>query len=87
MSFQLEFSDNAKEDIAAFKKAGNKAVLKKLFKLLNELSEDPFTGTGKPEMLKHQLTGCWSRRVSKEHRLVYLVSGDRVFILSVRGHY
>jgi toxin YoeB len=47
----------------------------------------PFTGTGKPELLKHKLSGIWSRRINKEHRLIYEVKDDIVFILSVRGHY
>jgi toxin YoeB len=55
--------------------------------LLDELSKHPFEGTGKPEPLKHQLTGCWSRRINREHRLVYEVSGDSVWVLSAYGHY
>lgn len=58
MSFHLDFSDQAKSEIDDHKKAGNKAVLKKLLNLLNELSEHPFEGTGKPEALKHNLSGC-----------------------------
>ncbi|WP_317132751.1 Txe/YoeB family addiction module toxin [Pedobacter sp. BS3] len=69
------------------KKTGNKAVLNKLLNLLKELSEHPFTGTGKPEPLKHSLSGMWSRRINKEHRLVYEVKESVVFILSVKGHY
>lgn len=87
MSFHLDFSDQAKSEIDDHKKAGNKAVLKKLLNLLNELSEHPFEGTGKPEALKHNLSGCWSRRINNEHRLVYEVSSDIVYIISVKGHY
>jgi toxin YoeB len=61
MAFHLDFTDQAKRDIEWHKKSGNKAVLNKLFILLNELMENPFEGTGKPEPLKHQLSGCWSR--------------------------
>lgn len=57
MGYQLNFTNKAKEDIAAHKKSGNKAVLNKLLKLLEELTEHPFTGTGKPEALKHNLAG------------------------------
>jgi len=71
MSYHLDFTDSAKKDIAFFKKSGNKAILKKLFLLLNEIAEHPYSGTGQPEALKHQLSGCWSRRINKEHRLVY----------------
>jgi toxin YoeB len=87
MGYHLNFTDKAKEDIEAHKKAGNKAVLNKLLKLLEELPEHPFTGTGKPEVLKHSLSGCWSRRINQEHRLVYEVSDDTVIVLSAKGHY
>lgn len=87
MSFHLDFSDQAKSEIDDHKKAGNKAVLKKLLNLLNELSEHPFEGTGKPEALKHNLSGFWSRRINNEHRLVYEASSDIVYIISVKGHY
>jgi toxin YoeB len=87
MGYHLDFTGKAKEDIEAHKKAGNKAVLNKLLKLLEELSEHPFTGTGKPEALKHGLSGCWSRRINQEHRLVYEVSDNIVVVLSAKGHY
>ena len=85
--YHLDFTDKANEDIAAHRKAGNKAVLSKLLVLLEELAEHPFTGTGKPEPLKHNLSGMWSRRINKEHRLIYEVEENTVFILSAKGHY
>jgi len=87
MEYHLDFSDKANDDIIAHKKAGNKAVLNKLFVLLEELTKHPFTGTGKPEPLKYQLAGMWSRRINKEHRLIYEVEQNTVFILSAKGHY
>lgn len=87
MVYNLDFTDRAKADIESHKMAGNRAVLNKLLKLLHELAEHPFTGTGKPEALKHDLSGYWSRRINKEHRLVYEVSDDIVFILSAKWHY
>lgn len=87
MGYYLNFTDQAKKDIAAHQQAGNKAVLKKLLKLLEEINEHPFKGTGKPEALKHDLAGCWSRRINQEHRLVYEVSDDTVIVLSAKGHY
>lgn len=57
MSLFLDFSDQAMEDIAYHKKSGNKLILKKLFVLLNEIADHPFTGTGKPEALKYNLSG------------------------------
>lgn len=87
MSYHLDFSNQAKSDIEFYKKSGNKAVLKKIFTLLNELTEHPFEGTGKPEALKYNLAGYWSRRINQEHRLVYEVIEDTVFLHSARGHY
>lgn len=87
MEYHLDFTDKAKEDIANHQKTGNKSVLKKLFTLLEELEHHPYSGTGKPELLKYELSGLWSRRINKEHRLIYEVEGDIVFILSAKGHY
>ncbi len=87
MAFELDFTANAKEDIEKHKKSGNKAVIKKLATLFNELTTDPFSGTGKPESLKYQLSGCWSRRINQEHRLVYQVKNNIVTVLSAFGHY
>jgi len=87
MSYFLDFSQQAQRDIEFLKKTGNKAVLKKLYILLNELTEHPYTGTGKPEQLKYILAGTWSRRINQEHRLIYEVNEDSIYILSTKGHY
>lgn len=87
MEYHLDFTEQAQQDINVHKKAGNKAVLKKLQILLTELIEHPFTGTGKPEPLKHQLRGFWSRRITTEHRLIYKVIEPDVVIISALGHY
>lgn len=87
MSYHLDFSKQALKDIDFHKKSGDKTILKKLFVLLYELTEHPFTGTGKPEQLKYNLTGLWSRRINREHRLIYEVIDDRILIHSVKGHY
>ena len=87
MSLHLDFSEQAKKDINDHKISGNKAILKKILGLLNEISEHPFEGTGKPEPLKYQLSGMWSRRISHEHRIVYEVNGDIIYIHSLKGHY
>ncbi|WP_425391831.1 Txe/YoeB family addiction module toxin [Ekhidna sp.] len=73
MSYTLEFSDQALEDIEKHKKAGDQSILKKIQRLLNELMEHPKTGTGQPEMLKHELAGLYSRRINRKHRLVYSI--------------
>ncbi|MET3129651.1 toxin YoeB [Arcicella rosea] len=88
MSYRLDFTKQAQDDIEFHKKSGNKAVIKKLLTLLEELAEHPFTGTGKPEALKYDLTGLWSRRINHEHRLVYEVVGNTiVVIVASKGHY
>ncbi len=71
------------------RKSGNKAVLKKLDVLLNELTEHPYSGTGHVERLKHYGEQTWSRRISDKHRLVYRVYEEvvLVLVLSAYGHY
>lgn len=59
----------------------------RLVRLINEAAREPFTGLGKPEPLRHKLSGCWSRRISEEHRLVYRVSPEAITIISCRDHY
>ncbi len=56
-------------------------------RLIREVQRDPFVGLGKPEPLRHELAGCWSRRINQEHRLVYEVLPDRVCLLACRHHY
>jgi toxin YoeB len=58
-----------------------------LYILFNELTDHPFTGTGKPEPLRYDLSGLWSRRINREHRLVYEVEDNIVVVLSAKGHY
>ncbi len=89
MSYILEFSETALSDIEKHKKFGDKAVLKKIEKLLEELMEHPTSGTGHPENLKHDLAGLYSRRINKKHRLVYSIKEDviTVHVLSAWTHY
>ncbi|GJM63605.1 Txe/YoeB family addiction module toxin [Persicobacter diffluens] len=89
MSYTLEFSKTALADIEKHKKSGDKALLKKIAKLLNELLEHPTTGTGQPEKLKHHLQGLYSRRINQKHRLVYSIKDEivTVYVLSAHGHY
>lgn len=84
---ELRLTDTAKEDIRFFVSAGQKVVLKKIERLLSEIEKTPFTGTGKPEALKYSLSGMWSRRINREHRIVYEVTEKIVFIHSLKGHY
>ncbi len=65
----------------------DKATLKRINELIKDLRRDPFHGIGKPEPLKHDLSGLWSRRIDEKNRLVYTADGDTVTILSCKGHY
>ena len=65
----------------------DKKIRTKIIKLLNEIVETPFRGTGKPEALKYNLNGHWSRRITKEHRLVYQVTQDAIIVISCKFHY
>ena len=89
MKYTLEFTKIALSDIKKHKKSGDRLTLKKLDKLLNELMVHPRTGTGKPEQLKHDLEGLYSRRINKKHRLVYDIKDEvvTVIVLSAHSHY
>ncbi|WP_423149000.1 Txe/YoeB family addiction module toxin [Rubrolithibacter danxiaensis] len=65
----------------------DRTLLKKINSLIKEIESTPFEGTGKPELLKHNLAGWWSRRINLEHRLVYKVENDSIIILQCRYHY
>lgn len=88
MIYELNFSSQAKEDLAKLKKYDTKSY-KKVGKLLEQLQTHPTTGTGKPEQLKHNLSGLWSKRIDKKDRLVYKIDegGTKIEILSALGHY
>ncbi len=83
----VEYSYKAKEDIDFFKGSGDSKILKRIRQVIESIQQNPFKGIGKPKPLKYNLAGTWSRRINKEHRVIYEVSEDRVFILSLRGHY
>ena len=87
--FRLKIEPKASLDLAKHKKSGNQASIKKITKILVELSETPFEGIGKPEALKHGLAGFWSREINSKDRIIYRVEYDivTVFIISAMGHY
>jgi toxin YoeB len=80
MSHVLEFTKVALADIEKHKKAGDKSVLKKIAKLLNELKENPTDGTGRIELMKYGLSGKFSRRINHKHRLVYTINQETVTV-------
>lgn len=89
MKYSLEFTQIALTDIEKHKKSGDRTTLKKINQLLNELMEHPRTGTGKPEKLKYDLEGLYSRRINRKHRLVYEIKDEivTVVVLSAHSHY
>jgi toxin YoeB len=67
--------------------ANDKKMRDRIVELLKAIIQDPFKVIGKPEPLKHRLKGCWSRRINKEHRLVYQVTNDTIIVISCKFHY
>ena len=84
---EVIFLPNAQDDLNYWIKIGNKAVLKKIANLVQAIKNELYTGIGKPEKLKHDLTGTWSRRINHEHRIIYEIVDEKVLILSAKGHY
>jgi toxin YoeB len=87
--YSVEFEPLARKDLKAHFKSGDQASIKKLSKILLELVETPYSGEGKPEELKYELTGFWSRQINKKDRMIYKVEEDivTVIIISAMGHY
>ena len=88
---EVIYSEKAQKDREYWRKSGNKNVLKKIADLIEDIQLHPFEGIGKPEQLKHHLTGRWSRRINQEHRIIYKVTAENTIeildILSLKGHY
>lgn len=83
---RLVWDQSAWEDYVYWQRA-DRAVLRRVNRLIDAVLRDPYEGIGKPERLRYGAPGAWSRRVTEEHRLVYLVDGDDLIILQVRYHY
>jgi toxin YoeB len=83
---QLVFDNDAFEDFCNWAIYDQK-IFRKILELIKSVKRTPFKGIGKPELLKFDKSGYWSRRITDEHRLVYKVIDDRIFIVSCRGHY
>jgi toxin YoeB len=88
---EVIYSEKAQKDREFWKKSGNKAVMNKITALIKDIQLHPFEGIGKPEPLKYQLSGKWSRRINHEHRIIYQVTEQNTIeildILSLKGHY
>ncbi|MCH5598090.1 Txe/YoeB family addiction module toxin [Niabella ginsengisoli] len=83
---KVQFSPDAIAQFQKFK-SGNQKLAFKIFDLISDIQNTPFTGLGKPEALKGNFSGFWSRRINDEHRLVYSVTDDLIIIYSCYGHY
>jgi toxin YoeB len=84
---EIKFTDDANRDLEYWKKTHNVKVLKRIRELLEAILQDPYKGIGDPEVLKHQLSGYWSRHINLEHRLVYKISGNVITVISCRFYY
>lgn len=82
----LAWSDDAWDDYLYWQKQ-DKQILKRINSLIKDIKRQPFIGIGEPEPLKHNWSGYWSRRINREHRIVYKVTDDCLFIAQCRYHY
>ena len=83
---RLVFSDEAWDDYLHWQKQDRKMV-DRINKIIQDIKREPFIGIGKPEPLKHALSGYWSRRITDEHRIVYRIEGDSLLLAQLRYHY
>ena len=77
----------AEKHLDFWKKKGNKKVIKKISALISSILDTPYSGVGKPEALKYELRGKWSRRIDRENRIVYTIIENKLYIYSLKGHY
>jgi len=84
---EIIYKSEAIKDIEFWNLSGNKRIQKKISLLIEDIRSHPKTGIGKPEQLRFELAGKWSRRIDRENRIVYEIRDDKVHILSLRGHY
>lgn len=84
---QIVYLPEAEKDLAFWIKTGNKAILKKITELTIAILSNPYSGIGKPEALKFNLAPKWSRRITKEHRFIYQIINNILYVYSLKGHY
>ena len=87
--YRVKFTAKADKDLLYWQKHGDKSILRKIEKIIDELTEHPAFGTGKAEQLRGNLSGYWSRRLNRKERLIYTINDSvvTVYVLSLRGHY
>lgn len=86
MKYEPVFQSQFREDLRAWIETDRRVALR-IFDLIEAVLRDPFQGIGKPEPLKYLLAGCWSRRITQEHRLVNRIAGTRIDFLQAKYHY
>lgn len=86
---EIVLLEQAERDLAYWKRFGNKQIMNRITALLKDIALHPYTGIGKPEALKYQLGGYWSRRINSEHSIIYAVHEEvvTVYVLAMRYHY
>jgi toxin YoeB len=84
---EVIYSAQAIDDLKFWKKSGNKIIQNKIQELIISIQENPFEGIGKPEALKYEMSGFWSRRINQEHRIVYKINETQIQIDTIKGHY
>ena len=84
---EVTYAVKAQEDLDFWKKSGQKSIQQKIDVLIADILLHPKTGKGKPEELKHQYSGCWSRRINYKHRIIYKIVNETIVVLSLKGHY
>ena len=84
---EIVFTETAIKDLKFWKMSGNKIIQQRIEQLIKYIIESPFEGIGKPEALKYNYSGYWSRRINEEHRMVYSVSDGVLTIVQLRDHY
>ena len=84
---EIIYNQKALEDLEFWKQSGNTKMQNKISELIQAIELDPFVGIGKPELLKYELIGKWSRRINKEHRIIYQMDENILKIYSLKDHY
>lgn len=87
--YEIIFTKEASKEVDLLKKSSSFIILKRLSVLLHELEIHPTLGTGKPKNLRYKYAGYWSRRITKKHRMVYMIDNEdmKILVISISGHY
>ena len=84
---EIIYNQKGLDDLEFWKQSGNTKIQKKISELIQAIELDPFVGIGKPELLKYELIGKWSRRINQEHRIIYKTEENILKIYSLKDHY